>query len=325
MTKALELLETMVLRQPCTCVEKTGRLRQFMFEDGDATLNLECPWRLLLNGAIAFGGDDDGQQFGLPAPLDGVKATEKLLSGSLVSLVEIREGCSDLSLTFQNGVRLEAFNSSAGYEGWTCSGKGGVTVVAQGSGIYRYGSQATDLKLVQEPIADFTAKFLGNGIPGNFPDRGPLGELTYSATFQELRLDQRCHTKKRRVAEVAAHIYGEEEQAGENEASEEFPERSLSSHHRSLSSEDRVELLQNGLGVTSGLDRQQVEGIAGSDQRNLLGSEGFFRFYRGRMPSRSQRRKQSRHGECQSEQCEQTGFVRELNRRDRKSAPSPQT
>jgi hypothetical protein len=134
MTKALGLLETMVLRQPCTCVEKAGHSWQFRFGDGDATLNLECPWRLLLNGAIAFGGDDDGQQFGLPAPLDGVKVTEKLLSASLVSLVEIREGCSDLSLTFQNGVRLEAFNGSAGYEGWTCSGKGGVTVVAQGGG-----------------------------------------------------------------------------------------------------------------------------------------------------------------------------------------------
>lgn len=102
--------------------------------DGEVTLNLECPWRLLLNGAIAFGGDDDGQQFGLSAPLDVVKETEKLLSASLVSLVEIREGCSDLSLTFQNGVRLEAFNGSSGYEGWTCSGKGGVTVVAQGGG-----------------------------------------------------------------------------------------------------------------------------------------------------------------------------------------------
>ena len=134
MTKALELLETMVLRQPCTCVEKTGQLWQFMFGHGDATLNLECPWRLLLNGAIAFGGDDDGQQFGLQAPLDGVKETKKLLAASPVSLVEIREGCSDLGLTFQNGVRLEAFNGSSGYEGWTCSGKGGTAVVAQGGG-----------------------------------------------------------------------------------------------------------------------------------------------------------------------------------------------
>jgi hypothetical protein len=46
------------------------------------------------------------------------------------------------------------------------------------------------------------------------------------------------------VAEAAPHIYGEEEQAGDNQASEEFPERSLSSHHRSLSSEERVVLLE---------------------------------------------------------------------------------
>ena len=83
---------------------------------------------------LRFGGVDDGQQFGLLAPLDGVKGTERLLSASRVSLVEIREGCSDLSLTFQNGVRLEAFNGSSGYEGWTCSGKGGAAVVAQGGG-----------------------------------------------------------------------------------------------------------------------------------------------------------------------------------------------
>ena len=134
MIKALELLETMMLRQPCTYVEKAGHLWQFRFGDGDATLNLECPWRLIINGAIAFGGDDDGQQFGLQAPLDGVKETKKLLATSPVSLVEIREGCSDLNLTFQNGVRLEAFNGSSGYEGWTCSGKGGAAVVAQGGG-----------------------------------------------------------------------------------------------------------------------------------------------------------------------------------------------
>jgi uncharacterized protein DUF6188 len=134
MEKAIELLETMMLRQPCTYVEKAGHLWQFRFGDGDANLNIECPWRLLLNGAIAFGCDDDGQQFGLPAALDGAKETEKLLSASLVRSVEVHSGCSDLSLTFQNGVRLEAFNGSSGYEGWTCSGKGGITVVAQGGG-----------------------------------------------------------------------------------------------------------------------------------------------------------------------------------------------
>jgi hypothetical protein len=134
MTMALDLLETMMLRLPCTDVEKTAHLWQFRFGDKHSTLNLECPWRLILDGAIAFGGDDDGQQFGLPAPLDGVKKTRKLLAASLVTLVEVREACSDLTLTFDNGVLLEAFNGSSGYEGWTCSGKDGATVVAQNGG-----------------------------------------------------------------------------------------------------------------------------------------------------------------------------------------------
>lgn len=95
--------------------------------------NLECPWRLLSQGAIVYGGDDDGQQFGLPEPIDGVKKTTKLLAASLVVSLNVREACSDLSLTFKNGVVLEAFNGSSGYEGWTCSGAEG-TVVAQGGG-----------------------------------------------------------------------------------------------------------------------------------------------------------------------------------------------
>lgn len=71
MKTALDLLETMILRLPCTDVEKTGHLWQFRFGDGHTTLNLECPRRLLQDGAIALGGDDNGQQFGLSAPLDG--------------------------------------------------------------------------------------------------------------------------------------------------------------------------------------------------------------------------------------------------------------
>lgn len=130
---AIELLESLLLNIYCTEVEKAGHLWQFRFGDGNATLNLECPWRLLLHGAIVYGGDDDGQQFGLPAPIDGVRETKKLLATSSVTSLEVRETCSDLSLTFGNGVLLEAFNGSSGYEGWTCSG-GGTTVVAQGGG-----------------------------------------------------------------------------------------------------------------------------------------------------------------------------------------------
>jgi hypothetical protein len=133
MGTSIEMLESLLKNLPCTGVEKSGHLWQFRFGGGSATLNLECPWRLLLQGAIAHGGDDDGQQFGLPAPIDGVKETRRLLAASPVISLNVRDACSDLSLTFENGVVLEAFNGSSGYEGWTCSGTAG-TVVAQGGG-----------------------------------------------------------------------------------------------------------------------------------------------------------------------------------------------
>ena len=133
MRTAIEVLESLLMSLSCTDVEKAGNLWQFRFGGGSATLNLECPWRLLSQGAIAYGGDDDGQQFGLLKPIDGVKETTRLLAASSVVSLYVREACSDLSLTFENGVVLEAFNSSSGYEGWTCSGRDG-TVVAQGGG-----------------------------------------------------------------------------------------------------------------------------------------------------------------------------------------------
>jgi hypothetical protein len=133
MTTAIQLLESLLMNLPCTEVEKAGHLWQLRFGDGVATLNIECPWRLLSQGAVAHGGDDDGQPFGLSEPIDGVKKTTRLLAASPVVSLNVREICSDLSLTFENGVVLEAFNGSSGYEGWTCSGTDG-TVVAQGGG-----------------------------------------------------------------------------------------------------------------------------------------------------------------------------------------------
>jgi hypothetical protein len=133
MTTANRLLESLLIHLPCTEVKKTGHLWQFRFGGDAATLNLECPWRLLSQGMIVYGSDDDGQQFGLPEPIDGVKQTAKLLAVSPVASLDVREACGDLSLTFENGIVLEAFNGSSGYEGWTCSGTKG-TVVAQGGG-----------------------------------------------------------------------------------------------------------------------------------------------------------------------------------------------
>lgn len=129
-----QLLHEALIDLPCTGIVKTGYLWQFAFGSEGVTLNLECPWRFLLHGAVVFGGDDHQQQFGLVAPIDGVQKSRGLVSNSAVTSVEVRDGTGDLTIEFQNGVRLEAFNSSAGYEGWTCSLRDGRVIVAQGGG-----------------------------------------------------------------------------------------------------------------------------------------------------------------------------------------------
>jgi len=117
----------------CTEVAKLEFGWQLIFGGGRSSLNLQCPWRLLVGGNIHFGDEDDGQQFGLPGPVDGVGLATELVGRSLVSSVNVtRPG--DLAIEFENGTRFEAFNHSAGYEGWNWSSDEGTDVVAGGGG-----------------------------------------------------------------------------------------------------------------------------------------------------------------------------------------------
>jgi Family of unknown function (DUF6188) len=89
--------------------------------DENVGLSVSCPWRILLNGRIAFAGSDDGQQFGLPTPIDGVEETRRLIGQSVILRVAIRMDAGDLALVFSNGAMLEVINMSAGYESWHMS------------------------------------------------------------------------------------------------------------------------------------------------------------------------------------------------------------
>jgi hypothetical protein len=120
----------------CTSVHKAEYSWHLIFGKRRVSLNLECPWRLLVEGVIVFGGADHGHQFGLPAPVEGEVLAKKVLSTSPIMSIEVRTGTSDLAITFENGATLEAFNSSAGYEAWTISDTDplGFLAVAQGGG-----------------------------------------------------------------------------------------------------------------------------------------------------------------------------------------------
>ena len=90
----------------CTSVTKAEYSWHLIFDGGSVSLNLECPWRLLVNGAIAYGAEDHGQKFGLPAPVDGVEETGRILANSPVTEIKVTTGSGDLGLTFENGAKL---------------------------------------------------------------------------------------------------------------------------------------------------------------------------------------------------------------------------
>jgi uncharacterized protein YndB with AHSA1/START domain len=70
----------------------------------------------------------------LPAPVDAEAVAGELLGGREVIAAEIKAESADLVLTFEGKRRLELFNNSSGYEGWTLKGPDGRQVIGQGGG-----------------------------------------------------------------------------------------------------------------------------------------------------------------------------------------------
>ncbi|MGO4741077.1 hypothetical protein AB4099_31445 [Bosea sp. 2KB_26] len=104
---------------------------------GGGVISLPIPWRIVANGRIAFAGGDDGQQFGLPAPVDGEALVNGILDKKVIVGVAVDRETADLSIRFEDAVRLDAFNYSAGYEGWQVNlpaENGGLWVIALGGG-----------------------------------------------------------------------------------------------------------------------------------------------------------------------------------------------
>jgi hypothetical protein len=105
----------------------------FDFE-GWLRLNIQCPWRVVTDRGIALGSEDDGQKFGLPAPVDGVAVASQLLAATPLIQVLVTQKTGDIAFEFESGVRLEIFNNSSGYEGWNCSTSSGLEVIGMGGG-----------------------------------------------------------------------------------------------------------------------------------------------------------------------------------------------
>lgn len=109
----------------CNSVEKHEFSWSFGFGE-NCGLSLECPWRIVADRKIVVAIGDDGQQYGLPEPIDVSQIGAKLLAGKVVEANATRAG--DLTIIFDNGIRLESFNDSSGYEAWVLSTSEGIVV-----------------------------------------------------------------------------------------------------------------------------------------------------------------------------------------------------
>jgi hypothetical protein len=113
-------------------VERGEHEWSFVFAD-DTALTVECLWRIRVGGSVARTRDDDGQWFGLAAPVDAEREAQELLPGDVRS-VRLDEGSGDLVIEFGEGVVLEVLSNSAGYEAWQLHRGDAMLLVCQGGG-----------------------------------------------------------------------------------------------------------------------------------------------------------------------------------------------
>ncbi len=109
-----------------------------MFDFGDGcAITVSSPWRIVVQHRIAHADSDDGQWFGLSAPVDGQSRSNQLLDRLVVEAVEFTVATADIKILFDGETQIEIFNHSSGYEGWSASfcldGRHG-TIIGLGGG-----------------------------------------------------------------------------------------------------------------------------------------------------------------------------------------------
>ena len=87
----------------------------FLFND-KISLTVTGFWRLLIENKITIVSLDNGQQFGLPKPINLVEITTKILKDKTLKEIKINKETADLTLTFSKNIILEIYISSSGYE-----------------------------------------------------------------------------------------------------------------------------------------------------------------------------------------------------------------
>ncbi len=75
-------------------------------------------WRLIGAKSIITTSDDDGHQFGLPAPVDAEARANEALADNMIAAVEMDVRTGDCTMRFGDGLSLQIMTWSSGYETW---------------------------------------------------------------------------------------------------------------------------------------------------------------------------------------------------------------
>jgi hypothetical protein len=142
-------------------VERHDSTWCFVFGGGavdGCTVTTTSWWRIISGGRIAHSVADDGQLFGLPAPVNGLERSDALLSGVFAVSTYLEDITSDLRIEFERGIRLDIMNSSCGYESWAANfrqAENDITLIGSGGG---------ELNFVSTPVNPRPQVVRGHGL-----------------------------------------------------------------------------------------------------------------------------------------------------------------
>jgi hypothetical protein len=130
---SIDPLETQLLRKS---LRVTRRENDWVFDFGnDAQLHVAALWRFRSKTQILLTDLDDGQLFGLPAPVDAEARANEIVEAATTVSFDFDEATADLRVGLSNGVLLEIITSSGGYESWQAYAGGELLAVGGNEGL----------------------------------------------------------------------------------------------------------------------------------------------------------------------------------------------
>lgn len=99
------------------CYSNEENAWHLSFEE-NLSIRLECFWRLFSENGIVWISNDHNQMFGREKPIDLQYELNHLLKNHRINNIERDIKSGDIKINFDNGLFIEAYTSSSGYESW---------------------------------------------------------------------------------------------------------------------------------------------------------------------------------------------------------------